>query len=86
MANETTMKAAVVETFRQPLAVQEVPIPTPGAGQVLVEIFASSVCHADLDAADGGWPIKPTPPVIPGHEGAGLVSRRLSTSQNPVSG
>ena len=73
MAIPKTMKAAVVERFGEPLAVQEVPVPTPGPGQVLVEIVASGVCHTDLHAAEGDWPVKPTVPFIPGHEGAGVV-------------
>jgi len=68
-----TMKAAVVEKFGAPLAVREVPVPTPGPGQALVEIMASGVCHTDLHAAEGDWPVKPTVPFIPGHEGAGIV-------------
>jgi propanol-preferring alcohol dehydrogenase len=50
-----------------------VPIPTPGPGEVLVKIMASGVCHTDLHAADGDWPVRPTLPFIPGHEGAGVV-------------
>jgi len=68
-----TMQAAVVEKFGEPLVVREVPVPIPGSGQVLVEIFASGVCHTDLHAADGDWPVKPTRPFTPGHEGAGTV-------------
>ena len=68
-----TMQAAVVEKFGEPLVVREVPVPIPGSGQVLVEIFASGVCHTDLHAADGDWPVKPTLPFTPGHEGAGTV-------------
>src|SRR6201981_1467555 len=67
------MKAAVVEKFGQPLVVREVPIPTPGPGQQLLKVVASGVCHTDLHAADGDWPIQPTLPFIPGHEGAGIV-------------
>ena len=70
---EKTMKAAVVHEFGQPLAIEEVPVPTPGAGQILVKIAASGVCHTDLHAADGDWPVKPKPPFIPGHEGVGHV-------------
>jgi propanol-preferring alcohol dehydrogenase len=72
--NTRTMKAAVVEKFGEPLVVREVPIPTPGPGQALVEVFATGVCHTDLHAVDGDWPIKPTLPFTPGHEGAGIVA------------
>jgi propanol-preferring alcohol dehydrogenase len=74
MANRRTMQAAVVEKFGEPLVIREVPIPTPGPGQALVEIVASGVCHTDLHAADGDWPIQPTLPFTPGHEGAGVVT------------
>lgn len=70
----TTMKAAVVRAFGQPLSIEEMPIPTPGPGEVLVKIMATGVCHTDLHAADGDWPVKPSPPFIPGHEGAGVVA------------
>ncbi|MCG7373220.1 alcohol dehydrogenase AdhP [Pseudomonas luteola] len=68
-----TMKAAVVREFGKPLEIEEVDVPTPGAGQVLVKIEASGVCHTDLHAAEGDWPVKPNPPFIPGHEGVGYV-------------
>lgn len=71
---QKTMKAAVVEKFRAPLAIKELPIPVPGAGQALVEIVTSGVCHTDLHAADGDWPVKPSLPFVPGHEGAGFVA------------
>jgi len=69
-----TMKAAVVHAFGKPLTIDEVPIPTPGPGEVLVKIVATGVCHTDLHAASGDWPAKPAPPFIPGHEGAGVVA------------
>ncbi len=69
-----TMQAAVVRAFREPLAIEELPVPTPGPGQVLVRVVASGVCHTDLHAADGDWPVRPTLPFIPGHEGAGYVA------------
>lgn len=68
------MKAAVVHAFGEPLRIEEVPVPTPGAGQILVNVKASGVCHTDLHAADGDWPVKPTLPFIPGHEGVGFVA------------
>ena len=67
------MQAAVVEKFGEPLVVRELPVPQPGPGQALVEISASGVCHTDLHAAEGDWPVKPTLPFTPGHEGAGPV-------------
>jgi propanol-preferring alcohol dehydrogenase len=69
-----TMKAAVVRQFGKPLTIEEVPIPTPGPGEILLKIVATGVCHTDLHAADGDWPVKPSPPFIPGHEGAGIVA------------
>jgi alcohol dehydrogenase, propanol-preferring len=73
MSIPKTMQAAVVEKFGARLVVREVSVPTPGPGQALVEIMASGVCHTDLHAADGDWPVKPTLPFTPGHEGAGVV-------------
>lgn len=69
-----TMKAAVVREFGKPLSIDEVPIPEPGPGMIQVQIKASGVCHTDLHAAEGDWPVKPKPPFIPGHEGVGFVS------------
>eukprot|EP01138_Halocafeteria_seosinensis_P012173 gb/GECG01012441.1/.p1 GENE.gb/GECG01012441.1/~~gb/GECG01012441.1/.p1 ORF type:complete len:341 (+),score=37.91 gb/GECG01012441.1/:1-1023(+) len=69
-----TMKAAVVEELGKPLHVKEIEIPKPGAGQVLVKLDVTGVCHTDVHAADGDWPIKPSPPFVPGHEGVGHVA------------
>ena len=69
-----TMKAAVVRAFGEPLTIEDVPIPTPGPGEVLIKVVASGVCHTDLHAADGDWPVKPKLPFVPGHEGAGVVA------------
>jgi propanol-preferring alcohol dehydrogenase len=68
------MKAAVVKAFGKPLVIEEVPVPTPGPGEILVKVKACGVCHTDLHAASGDWPVKPTPPFIPGHEAAGVVA------------
>ena len=67
------MQAAVVEAFGKPLVLREWNVPSPGAGQILVKTEACGVCHTDLHAARGDWPVKPTPPFIPGHEGIGRV-------------
>lgn len=68
-----TMKAAVLREFGKPLQIEEVTIPRPGQGEVLVKISACGVCHTDLHAVEGDWPVKPNPPFIPGHEGVGHV-------------
>lgn len=68
------MKAAVLHEFNQPLQIEEVDIPTPGAGEIVVKMQASGVCHTDLHAIEGDWPVKPSPPFIPGHEGVGLIT------------
>jgi propanol-preferring alcohol dehydrogenase len=69
-----TMKAAVVRDFGKPLTIEDVPIPQPGPGQVLVKVRACGVCGTDLHAVRGDWPVKPTLPFIPGHEGVGNVA------------
>lgn len=68
-----TMKAAVVTAFNQPLEIKQVDIPKVTAGKVLVKMIATGVCHTDLHAMHGDWPVKPTVPFIPGHEGVGEV-------------
>jgi propanol-preferring alcohol dehydrogenase len=67
------MTAAVVEDFTRPLVVKRVPKPVPSAHEILVRVETSGLCHTDIHAAHGDWPVKPTPPFIPGHEGIGLV-------------
>ena len=67
------MRAAVVKAFTEPLEITEVPIPEPGPGEVLVHVEASGLCHTDIHAARGEWPVKPAPPFIPGHEGVGII-------------
>jgi alcohol dehydrogenase, propanol-preferring len=68
------MKAAVVRQFGKPLVIEDVPVPVPGLGELLVKVMACGVCHTDLHAAEGDWPVKPVPPFIPGHEVAGVVA------------
>ena len=69
----TTMKAAVVESFTAPLELKEVPKPVAGPGEIVVKVETSGLCHTDIHAAHGDWPVKPTPPFVPGHEGIGIV-------------
>lgn len=67
------MKAAVVNDFKEKLEIKDVPKPTLDYGEILVKIEACGVCHTDLHAAHGDWPVKPKLPLIPGHEGVGIV-------------
>ncbi len=70
------MKAAVVHSFDKPLVIEDVATPVAGPGEVLVKIETSGLCHTDIHAAHGDWPVKPNLPFIPGHEGVGIVVAR----------
>jgi propanol-preferring alcohol dehydrogenase len=72
---KATMHAAVVEEFGKPLVLREWDMPVVGPGQIIVKTEACGVCHTDLHAADGDWPLKPTLPFIPGHEAIGRVTQ-----------
>lgn len=69
------MKAAVVRSFGAPANTEERPIPQPGPGQVLVRLEACGLCHTDLHAMHGDWPVKPGLPLVPGHEGVGIIEQ-----------
>jgi alcohol dehydrogenase, propanol-preferring len=69
----STMLAAVVRSFGKPLDLAELDVPKPGPLEALVRVEYSGVCHTDLHAAHGDWPVQPTTPFVPGHEGAGTV-------------
>jgi alcohol dehydrogenase, propanol-preferring len=70
----STYRAAVVHRFREPLTIEQVPSPDLGPGQVRVKVEAAGLCATDIHAAHGDWPVKPTPPFVPGHEGVGIVA------------
>jgi propanol-preferring alcohol dehydrogenase len=69
-----TYQAAVVHEFGSPLTLEQVPAPKLGRGQIRVKVEACGLCHTDIHAAHGDWPIKPSPPFVPGHEGVGIVT------------
>jgi len=69
-----TYRAAVVHDFTEPLVVEDVPRRDLEHGQILVKLEACGLCHTDIHAAHGDWPVKPSPPFIPGHEGVGIVA------------
>lgn len=70
----SSYQAAVVHQFREPLTVEQVSTADLGPGQVRVRVEASGLCHTDIHAAHGDWPVKPSPPFVPGHEGVGVVT------------
>jgi propanol-preferring alcohol dehydrogenase len=67
------MKAAVLHAFGSPLTIEEMPVKEPGENQILIKVITSGVCHTDLHACEGDWPVKPKVPLIPGHEAIGYV-------------
>ena len=67
------MKAAIATKHGCPLEIQDIPVPVPISGQILVRIRRSGCCHTDIHAIDGDWPVKSKLPLCPGHEGAGEV-------------
>jgi propanol-preferring alcohol dehydrogenase len=68
------MKAARIHKFGDELKIEDVPMPKPGEGQLLVAVIASGVCHTDLHATAGDMPGNPRLPFIPGHEIVGQVA------------
>src|SRR5438045_4681515 len=68
------IRAALLETFGEPLSVQEIELAEPRAGEVLVRLVACGVCHTDLYTASGADPSGYAPTVL-GHEGAGIVEK-----------
>src|SRR3954467_14401370 len=68
-----TYKAAVVHDFSSELAIEQIPQVPLLDGQIRVKVEASGLCHTDIHAAHGDWPVRPSPPFVPGHEGVGIV-------------
>ena len=68
--------AQVIEKTGGPLQYKEIPVPKPGPDEVLINIKYSGVCHTDLHAVKGDWPLDTKLPLVGGHEGAGVVVAR----------
>jgi len=68
------MKAAVFYEAHRPLEIEDVPVPKPGPGEVLVRVSACGVCHTDMHYIDHGVKTFAPPPLILGHEAAGVVA------------
>lgn len=71
-----TQWAQVLEKTGGPVIYKEIPVPTPAADEVLVNVKFSGVCHTDLHAVMGDWPLDTKLPLVGGHEGAGVVVAR----------
>lgn len=69
------MRAAVVTSFEEHVVVEDRPIPIPGPGQVLVRLESCGLCHTDIHAMRGDWPVRPSLPFVPGHEGVGIIEQ-----------
>ncbi|SHF39763.1 alcohol dehydrogenase AdhP [Pedobacter caeni] len=69
-----TMKAAVIHEFGAALKIEEMKVREPQENQILVKVISCGVCHTDLHACSGDWPVKPKMPLIPGHEAIGYVA------------
>ncbi|MDN6534213.1 MAG: alcohol dehydrogenase AdhP [Yaniella sp.] len=67
------MKAGIVKQFGKTIDIEHTDKPKPGKHEALVRLISTGVCHTDLHALEGDWPVKPSPPFIPGHEGVGEV-------------
>ncbi|GGN50548.1 propanol-preferring alcohol dehydrogenase [Actinoplanes campanulatus] len=80
------MRAAVVTAFDKPLEIREVAVPEPRPGQIRVRLEASGLCHTDIHAARGDWPVKPALPFTPGHEGVGVVDKAGEGVAVPAAG
>ena len=80
------MRASVVTAFDRNVDIQNLPVPTPGPDQVLVRIEASGLCHTDIHAARGDWPVLPSLPFTPGHEGVGIVEAVGESVDNALIG
>lgn len=68
-----TQKGVVFDKNGGPLIYKEIPVPKPKPNEILVNIKYSGVCHTDLHAWMGDWPLPTKLPLVGGHEGAGVV-------------
>ncbi|OJJ96770.1 zinc-dependent alcohol dehydrogenase [Aspergillus brunneoviolaceus CBS 621.78] len=72
----STQWAQVVEEKGHPPVYKQIPVGKPGPDQILVKIRYTGVCHTDLHAMKGDWPLPLKQPLVGGHEGAGIVVAR----------
>ncbi|KAL3488914.1 alcohol dehydrogenase 3 [Aspergillus germanicus] len=65
--------AQVVEKTGTHPVYKQIPVAKPGPDEILVKMRYSGVCHTDLHAMNGDWPLTSKMPLVGGHEGAGIV-------------
>ncbi|GMM36590.1 alcohol dehydrogenase [Saccharomycopsis crataegensis] len=82
LAIPATQKAVVFDTNNGPLVYKDIPVPTPKPTEILVNVKYSGVCHTDLHAWKGDWPLAVKLPLVGGHEGAGIVVAKGSAVTN----
>ncbi len=68
------MRAMVMERQRTPLVMRQVPVPSPGAGELLLQVSSCGICRTDLHVVDGDL-TEPLLPLIPGHQIVGRVAQ-----------
>lgn len=68
------MKAARLHAYKQPLVLDDIPTPRPGAGEVVVHVEGAGFCHSDIHVMDGEIAVLPKLPLTLGHENAGIVA------------
>jgi len=69
------VKAAVFHGPDRPLSIEDIPVPTPDRGEVLIRVAGCGVCHTDLHYIDHGTPTFKKPPMVLGHEISGIIER-----------
>jgi D-arabinose 1-dehydrogenase-like Zn-dependent alcohol dehydrogenase len=74
LMTKASMRAARFDRASRQLTVQDVPVPEPGPGEVLVRVEAAGICASDLHMIDGALPDFPLEHVTPGHEVAGTIA------------
>ncbi|KAK9458247.1 chaperonin 10-like protein [Dipodascopsis uninucleata] len=77
-----TQMAQVFDTTGGPIVYREIPVPTPGPDEILINVKYTGVCHTDLHAWKGDWPLATKLPLVGGHEGAGVVVAKGSQVTN----
>ncbi|KAF2482980.1 chaperonin 10-like protein [Neohortaea acidophila] len=73
MSVPKTQMAMVCEKSGGPVVYKEIPVEEPKADEILINVKYSGVCHTDLHAVNGDWPLPTKLPLVGGHEGAGVV-------------